>query len=386
MCWSRVSGLLDGDLIECHAGQRPIIVSQCNRDFLVSAVNHYMMSGEEDEFVFSTWVSVLGLAESSVKKLETNLVTDSAVLTQLRDVDIDLLKLGIGDTIRLRSGIVKLKSIQDGIPTLVDEHRNVVIKPVVKPISDSTSKLRGPDGERVYSLAEVEKLLAGKASPGLVAGAGKPDIVTTNSALLSLADLLSKSSSGVDVKDLMRDLLGVDDQPLNSKGEKCLLPVNFLSCVRGTQDSEEIIHSGKGVNLVIQSNLSKKSPEKLTVGQWTAANARILSKLIKSGRLVGPEILDYLEYNRKIGDLLQLYTASSIFQLDHNHRLEVHEDSTRRWNEIDCTLENAHLKRRDDPSHNIAANTMYKPAGSQGASSRRNTSSSGKRGVCWAFN
>jgi hypothetical protein len=315
-----------------------------------------MMSGEEDAFVFNTWASVLGLSESSIKKLETSQVTDSAVITQLRDVDIDQMKLGIGDSIRLRSGIVKLKSVQEVIPPLHDEHGNVVIKPVDKKKVEASAKLLGPDGERVYSLAEVEKLLAGKASPGVVAGGTGPDIVTTTSALLSLADLLSKSSSGVDVKGLMRDLLGVDDQPLNAKGEKCLLPVNFLSCVRGTQDSEEVIHSGKGVNLVIQSNLSKKSPEKLTVGQWTAANARILSKLIKSGRLVGLEIADYLEYNRKIGDLLQLYTASSVFQLDHNHRLEVHEDATRRWHEIDCTLENAHLKRRDDPSHNSASN------------------------------
>jgi hypothetical protein len=138
--------------------------------------------------------------------------------------------------------------------------------------------------------------------------------------------------------------------------------------------------------LVLQSSLRKVSPEKLTVGQWTAANARILAKLIKSGRLVGAEVADYLEYNRKIGDLLQIYTASSVFHLDHIHRQEIHEGTDRRWHLIDCTLENAHLKRRDEASHNTSANAMYKPAGSQGAVGRRNVSSNGKRGICWAYN
>jgi hypothetical protein len=215
-----------------------------------------VMSGdEESEFEFNSWISVLGLSPANVKKLETNLVTDLAVLTQLREEDIDYMKLGIGDAIRLRSGITKLKDLQV-TPALVDEKGDIVIKPADKTSKgkdESAGKLLGPDGERVYSLAEVEKLVAGKASPGCIAGAA--DITTKNSALLSLASLLNKSSYGTDVKDLMRDLLGLEDQPLNAKGEKCLLPINFLSCVRGTQDSDEVIHSGKGLNLILQSNL-----------------------------------------------------------------------------------------------------------------------------------
>ena len=146
----------------------------------------------------------------------------------------------------------------------------------------------------------------------------------------------------------MRDLLNFDDVPVNSRGEKVLLPINFLSCVRGTQDNDEVVHSGKGLNLVLQSNLNRVKPEKLTAGQWISANARIMNKLITSGSLTTSSLTDYLEYTRKLGDLLQLYMASSVFLLDHHHRVEVHESGIRRWSDIDCTLENAHLKRKEN--------------------------------------
>jgi hypothetical protein len=149
--------------------------------------------------------------------------------------------------------------------------------------------------------------------------------VHTKSVGNTLSSLLDKSSDAsiLEVRNWMRDLLNIDDSPLNAKGEKALLPIHYLSCVRGTQDTDEIIHSGKGINLVIQ-NAKKVAPEKLTVEQWVGANSRILDKLITSGRLSAGQLSDYLDYTRKIGDLLQLCVPSSVFLLDHNHRLEVH--------------------------------------------------------------
>ena len=341
------------------------------------------MSGEESEFEFRQWASILGLSDANVKKLEANLVTDLSVLLELRELDIETLKVGVGDSIRLRSGVAKLRDIYSKPPHLVDSTGKIVEKP--------TEEIKkNIDGERVYSLAEVEKLLAGKAA--IAAGASSSSLSSDgkdkSSALVSLATLFSKpATSTVELRDVMRELLGLEDQPtLNAKGEKCLLPINFLSCVRGTQNSEEVIHSGKGVNLVVQSTLRKSSsPDKLSIGQWTAANSRILCKLIVTGRLCGPEVLDYLEYVRKLGDLLQLYTPGSVFQLDHNHRLELHESTTkRRWQDIDCTLENAHLKRRDDSGH-ASSSVLYKPGMSQSQPDRR-SSGFRKRGVCWAYN
>jgi hypothetical protein len=338
-------------------------------------------SGDELELEFRQWASILGLSDANVKKLEASLVTDLNVLLELREIDIESMKIGIGDGIHLRTGVAKLRDIYSKPPHLVDDKGQVFKKP-----ADEVKQR--PVGERMYTLAEVEKLVAGKSA--ILAGASSLDTKSgdKSSALVSLATLFSKPATGTaELRDVMRELLGLDDQPmLNAKGEKCLLPINFLSCVRGTQNSEEVIHSGKGVNLVVQSALRKtSSPDKLSIGQWTAANSRILSKLIVTGRLCGPEVLDYLEYVRKIGDLLQLYTPGSVFQLDHNHRLELHESTTkRRWQDIDCTLENAHLKRRDETGHTLSS-VLYKPNMSQSQTDRRGTGY-WRRGVCWAFN
>jgi hypothetical protein len=252
---------------------------------------------------------------------------------------------------------------------LIDDKGNIVPKPV--PVKLPTAEV-DPDA-KTYSLREVERLLAGKEA--VAAGAGvvqKPEssgisgvnaLVTllagssgvagasggSSNLLASLAALLAPSagSPASDVRDLMRDLLNIDTTTTNSRGEKALLPVNFLLCVRGSQDSDEVIHSGKGLNLVLHASNKRVSAEKLSVGQWVGANARILEKLISMGKLSPSQITDYLVYNRKIGDLLQIYTSGSVFLLDHNHRLEVNEDDEIRWCDVDATLQNAHLSRKN---------------------------------------
>ena len=262
----------------------------------------------------------------------------------------------------------------------------------MKPVEKSADS----DAE-VYSLNDVERLLAGKEAVSAGGGveakgsdsSGLSGVVSlmsvlaggsskSSSVLASLAALLSPASgSGAsDVRELMRDLLNVDDPTTNSRGEKALLPMNFLSCIRGSQDTDEVIHSGKGLNLVLQASNRRVTPEKLSVGQWVGANARILEKLMSSGKLSPSQITDYLVYNRKIGDLLQLFTSSSVFLLDHNHRLEINENDDTRWCDIDATLQSAHLKRKD-------ASSTDSSAGSKPVNSNRRNS---RRGVCWAYN
>ena len=58
---------------------------------------------------------------------------------------------------------------------------------------------------------------------------------------------------------------------------------------------------------------------------------------------------EYLEYLRQIGILLQTFTTSSVFCLDHIHRLYIHETGSP-WNVIENTLENSVLKKKDDSS------------------------------------
>jgi hypothetical protein len=363
----------------------------------ISASSATMSEFENEDGVFdiSLWMSLTGITEKGVKLIENNQINNLATLLLFQPEDVDALRLNVGDALRFKSGIASLRLSKDKPPGLVDKDGKLIVKDDEK--KDLKETLTSSSGERVFSLHEVEQLLAGKGA--VIAGASGSSKVTDPSSLsallasdpvinASLSSLLAKPADNTvsQVRDLMRDLLNFDDVPVNSRGEKVLLPINFLSCVRGTQDNEEVVHSGKGQNLVLQSNLNRVRPEKLTAGQWISANARIMNKLITSGSLTTSTLNDYLEYTRKLGDLLQLYTPSSVFLLDHHHRVEVHESITRKWSDIDCTLENAHLKRKDNvqTSSTVAQGSKNGSSASFNGGVRRPLAH--VNAPCWAFN
>jgi hypothetical protein len=94
--------------------------------------------------------------------------------------------------------------------------------------------------------------------------------------------------------------------------------------------------SGKGTS-------RRPTADKLSFGQLFEANSRILNLLD-----LDPEpYTQYLDYLRKIGSLLQTFTSSSVFTLDHLHRMYVHETKSV-WNIIENTLQNSVLKKKED--------------------------------------
>jgi hypothetical protein len=352
---------------------------------------------DDGEFDMLEWINLTKLSESGAKKLDTAQILDLETLLLVREGDIDSLRLSFADALRFREGIARLHAVSDIPPKLVDDTgRPSKVIPEPEKQSGKDEK-----DQKVYSLRDVERLLAGNkaieaagsivpVSSGvnsalassllaLIGGAEQPK--PTNDALSSLMSLLAKSSgsNSSQVRELMRDILNTDGIPVNARGEKTLLPIHFVSCIRGTQDADELIHQGKGLNLVLQASTKRVIPKKLTCGQWMGANARILEKLISSGRLTPAQTVDYLDYNRKIGDLLQLYQPGSVFILDHNHRIEVNENDDRRWCDIDATLQNAHLKRKDSQQTD---GSVAKNNASSGNVHRRFP----RRGACYAYN
>jgi hypothetical protein len=343
------------------------------------------MSNHEDEygdFDLKGWCSTSKITEGGLKKIEANAVTDLDTLLLFREQDIDLLKLSAGDALRFRVAVQKLRVLVDTPPELKDDESLKKVLPEQKSSDLKTS-------DRLYTSEEFQRLLAGKEAVASGA-AGLTGVFSSNAVAVSspvkdtLSTLLGKSSSTIEeVRNLMRDLLNLDDTPLNSKGERALLPIHFLSCIRGTQDKDEVIHSGQGLNLVLQTTNKRVSPEKLSTGQWVGANARILDKLVSSGRLTASTLTDYLDYCRNVGDLLQLYTPASVFMLENNHRLEVHETIGKRWNDIDATLQSSHLKKKDDQQYGAKNNGNVR---SDNYSNSRRGPNRHVNSPCWAFN
>ena len=149
----------------------------------------------------------------------------------------------------------------------------------------------------------------------------------------------------------LNDLWNINEyNPAISQGEPLYLPCNFVSHVRGSAraDDEELFHSPAGTKIYIANGPKKVQPEKLSYGLFFGANARILARLIPN---VTPDLADYLDYLRKIGDLMLNYTTSSVFLLDHEHRFEVLENRElgKRFNSIDQALCMNVLKKREVP-------------------------------------
>jgi hypothetical protein len=244
---------------------------------IVSLLGFYVMSESHEEFVISDWITANRISDQGAKKLDTYLINDLETLLLFRESDVDSLKLSLADSLRFRAGINRLHIVSDVIPALEDQDgREIPGK--VKPVIPSTSD------DKVYSLNDVEKLLAGKSAVAKGAPPLPPkNIAVDQSALItalalllkpaeeasssvslssSLVALLSGTSESAnrvpDVRELMRDLLNSDGATINSKGEKALLPINFVSCVRGTQSSDEVIHQGKDLNVVVQQASNKR--------------------------------------------------------------------------------------------------------------------------------
>ena len=101
--------------------------------------------------------------------------------------------------------------------------------------------------------------------------------------------------------------------------------------------------------------------------------------------------LEYLNYLRQVGILLQTFTPASVFCLDHLHRTYVFETGAK-WCIIENTLENSVLKRRED-GRGVMGQSRLGDVASHGASSFK--SGDGKQTVpkvippgstCWLYN
>jgi hypothetical protein len=102
----------------------------------------------------------------------------------------------------------------------------------------------------------------------------------------------------------------------------------------------------------------------------------------------------YLDYLRQIGILLQTFTVSSVFSLDHIHCQYIHETG-HVWNIIENTLQNSVLKKKDEgvrghhvynghPNRRGDRDSASRPSLARSAKSSNPADYSDK--VCWLYN
>ena len=146
-------------------------------------------------------------------------------------------------------------------------------------------------------------------------------------------------------------------------------------------EDEEILCTENGTKLLLSNPNNKKvTPDKLNQGLFLGANARILACIIPN---LTPEVADYLDYLRKIGDFLVNYTSSSVYNLDHEHRFEVCERGGP-FSYIDPSLSLNWLKKKDVTQ----SQSNQRPHSSKSGTMAKTQSSNSKQqgSPCWQFN
>ena len=143
-----------------------------------------------------------------------------------------------------------------------------------------------------------------------------------------------------------------------------------------------MLQTTSGAKLYLSIANNKIQPEKLTFGLFFRANARILARLIPH---LTPEIAAFLDYLRKLGDIMVNYTASSVFLLDHEHRFEVLELGTA-WNCVDPILSMNILKKREVVPATLANSNSTVSRVPQGQGQNSQSSVRKTTVICWQYN
>jgi hypothetical protein len=346
------------------------------------------------------WLDTIGgITKIGREKLEKATVVSLTAVRCLSEEDIVEIKLSVGDRGVFKAGWESLRLPKD-LP-----------KPLETP--EEEAKLE-PD--KSYTIADLCKFF-GQSSLGATGGAsggvplqqpsqdGRVEALTAAGAI-NAARPKAKASNEVTVHTLAKDKLlnrlaadfvqeGVKDtlslQELNlfSKGEKALLPINFCTVFSGIAlEEEEVLGCGQFAGrLVWQSgrgNIKRPTPDKLSFGQFFEANSRILHLL----NLDTSTYTEYLDYLRQLGILLQTFTASSVFTLDHIHRQFIFETQGK-WNVVENTLQNSILKKKEDASRhfsgqNVGNNSARRVDNRTYQKSTKPPGADDK--VCWLFN
>ena len=167
------------------------------------------------------------------------------------------------------------------------------------------------------------------------------------------------------------------------QGKAYLIPDFVTKASHGTGDEgyeREVCNQG-GAQLILRQSRIKPLPEQVTLAQFISANARIMARLVKEGRLKGEaDLLDYLEYTADVGDYAQVCDIGTVMLYDNEYRKK-QSRKDRKWGEDDIHLSTFYLQRR---------RKLDAPAASTSSQSRTNKAPKqfDRRGVeiCKSYN
>jgi hypothetical protein len=314
------------------------------------------MTENDGEPNFDEWIhSIGGLTENGCSKLEKATVVSLTSIRLISETDIDEIRLGLGDRAIFKAGWRQLVGAQPVIP---------VQRTPTEPSPRAEVAIPTASGSGHFTIQELAELLKSLPAPASASPSPRQQSQQSQAAGTSASDLASRiTAQTLGKNQALRELaaslgqqsstdtLALDHytQEQCDTGERCLLPINFATVLGGISgEDDEVVSSNEFGRMVWQSgkkNARNPTPDRLNYGQFYEASARILREI----KLSPPEEVQYLDYMRQLGILLQTFTCASVFTLDHLHRLQIHNHGGD-WNHIENTLENSTLKKKEENS------------------------------------
>ena len=262
-----------------------------------------------DSFVFEEWAEKTGLIAATIKKLEKADCNNYLGIKQLKLQDVMELTLSIGQRNLLLAAISDLNKPE-------------------KP-KDNT-ELSG-DG----ATGEAENQNVGQEGQG-------PTQMLENAASSPVTPL-----AGADP----RTILTMKSNSCKAVHITQFLPEQTKTRLRDRK-KKYVLGSGEAGESVMLLKDNKHPYSGITIGEWGAANCRLMAHLLKSGYLKTEDVDYYLAYTTQIYEWYETYLWEAILDFDHSYR-ERQAEHQFKWGVIPPNMQiNLQGQPRPKPANN----------------------------------
>lgn len=309
----------------------------------MSDTEDFVDANPEVDFNFGEWLEVSGLSKKTEKVLRTEDMTDRRTLSLIETRDINALTLTLGQRKLLAVAVDKLRK---------DHGREVE--------ADAATKERPEVDVNHDAVTGVPDVQAKTNAAAGVAPRGQaiPDLRTAPllDAGKSYLDILNEGPLDKTIrKDRPQVLSEMDPRAIltvKSERRKALHITDFLTedtkRRRQSRKKEVILSQSDGDRVVLKTD-DKHPYSGILVGEWGAANCRLMNALIERGDLLRDDIEYYLAYTTRIFEYSVKYEWNMVLDYDHQYR-EMQAQSGFQWGVAAPDMEVRLLAPRQRPS------------------------------------
>lgn len=285
----------------------------------VEEQNNMNEAEPEKDFNFEEWARENGLTRKTTSALRQEDLHTQAALSLLTTQDIELLGLTLGQRKFLAKSLRDLQQGHSGThepgPSLPRPHSGAGPAQPAAQVAAAASGVQQHQGLRDAG-KRFDNLFS--AEPQSPPGPDQGATSCLNTGFSVPTDCMDKNiakSAPITEFD-PRSIL-----TLKAVTNKATHITSFLTekAKKRRQKRRDVVYNGDTDKLVVIDD-DKHPYSGITIGEWGAANCRLMNYLLQSGKLARGEVEYYLAYTAKIYDFLEKYEWESILDYDHDYR------------------------------------------------------------------